>query len=477
MAHSILEERRKLVVRLATAAEILGVVGGYVLALTLCLPEHAVLRGESGLFISQSVLLVNLLELLVLIGARLSLRRDRRTTHPGKPLGTLQELWEARRETLLSDTALTLLFWLLFRAQSRPVLFVALFLILAPLLRLVFRFLLSLLLRSGLLRHNTIHLLIVGANERGAELYQESLDYPFLGISVVGVLDDADHTNGAVPLIGGLNDLVPVLRKEIVDVVVICLPIRSHYDAILTAMQDGTNQGIPCECPGSFFPPNACKIGEDAQGQAIITPCPTTNSYDLAKRAFDVAAALALLVVFFPAMLLAAIRIKLEDGGPLFYVQPRIGLNKRIFNLYKFRSMSVDAEKRQPSLEGANEMDGPVFKIADDPRVTRVGRWLRKYNIDEMPQLINVLRGEMSVVGPRPMSLRDYDRLSEDWIRRRFTVKPGLTCYWQTMPHRNAMRFSEWMTLDMRYIENCGLWEDIVICLRTIPALLRGSGV
>jgi len=477
MPHSILEERRKLVVRLATATEILGVVGAYVLALTLCLPSHAVLRGESGLFVSQTVLAVNLLELLVLIAARLSLRRDHaQGKHVHRP-GTLEELWAARRETLVSDTALTVLFWLVFRAQSRPVLFIALFLVLAPLLRIVFRFLFFLLLRSGLLRRATIHLLIVGANERGAELYRESLDYPFLSISVVGVVDDADHTGGEVPLIGGLGDLVSILRERIVDVVAICLPIRSHYDAILAAMRDGTNQGIPCDCPGSFFPPNACKMGEDAEGRSIITACPAANSYDLAKRVFDVAAALVLLAVFFPVMLLAAIRIKLEDGGPLFYVQPRIGFNKRIFNLYKFRSMSVDAEKRQPSLEGANEMDGPVFKIAGDPRVTRVGRWLRKYNIDEMPQLINVLRGEMSVVGPRPMSLRDYDRLTEDWTRRRFTVKPGLTCYWQTMPHRNAMRFSEWMTLDMRYIENCGLWEDIVICLRTIPALLRGSGV
>jgi exopolysaccharide biosynthesis polyprenyl glycosylphosphotransferase len=477
MPDTILEDRRKLVVRLATAAEILGVVVGYILALTLCLPPHAVLRGESGLFVSQGVLLVNLLELLILIGARLSLRRDRgQGDHAQRP-GTHGELWAARRETLVSDTALTVLFWLVFRAQSRPVLFIALFLVLAPLLRLVFRFLLSLLLRAGLLRRSTIHLLIVGANERGAELYRESLDYPFLSIFVVGVVDDADHTGGAVPLIGGLKDLVTILRDRIVDVVVICLPIRSHYDAILTAMQDGTNQGIPCECPGSFFPPNACKMGEDAEGRSIITSCPAANSYDLAKRVFDVAAALVLLAVFSPVMLLAAIRIKLEDGGPLIYVQPRVGLNKRIFSLYKFRSMMVDAEKRQPALEGANEMDGPVFKIADDPRVTRVGHWLRKYNIDEMPQLMNVLRGEMSVVGPRPMSLRDYDRLTEDWTRRRFTVKPGLTCYWQTMPHRNAMRFSEWMTLDMRYIEQCSLWEDVAICLRTIPALLRGSGV
>lgn len=477
MPQSLLDERRRLVERLSTTAEILGVAGAYLIALALCLPEGAVTRGDSGAFISLRVLLANILELLLLVGAHLSLGRDEpRASSGGRP-GWMFAQWAARRETLLADTALTFLLWLVLGAQSRPFVFIPLYLALSPLLGALFSTVLARLLHSGLFRRSPLNLLIVGANERGIELYRESLDYPFLGFSIVGFVDDANRPGENVPLLGALNDLPALLRDKVVDVLVVCLPIRSHYDAILAAMRDATDQGIPCECPGSFFPVNTCKMGEDSTGQPILSICPVSPCCNLFKRLFDVVGALVLLVVFMPVMLVAAVRIKLEDGGPLFFLQPRVGLNKRIFNLYKFRSMSVDAESRMPDLEGANEMDGPVFKITDDPRVTKTGRWLRKYNIDEMPQLVNVLRGEMSIVGPRPMSLRDFDRLTEDWTRRRFTVKPGLTCYWQTMPHRNAMRFSEWMTLDMRYIENCSLWEDVVICLRTIPALLRGSGV
>jgi exopolysaccharide biosynthesis polyprenyl glycosylphosphotransferase len=478
MSYSLLEERRKLVERLSTSADILGVAGAYLSALALCLPPESVASGDTGLFISLRALLANILELLVLVAAHLSLRRNGHHTLAGVHPGWLRRLWTDRRETLLIDMGLTLFFWLVLRAQSSPLVFIPLYLLLSPLFGALFRLLLSLLLRSGLVRRTRLNLIVVGANDRGLELYQESQDYPFLGFTILGFVDSGNYCGEDIPLLGGLTDLPAILREKVVDVLVICLPIRSHYDAIVTAMRDGEDQGIPSECPGSFFPPNSCKTGEDPTGQPILSICPVAAPVSpLYKRVFDVVGALVLLAVFAPVMILAVIRIKLEDGGPLIYIQPRVGLNKRIFNLYKFRSMTVDAESRMPALEGGNEMDGPVFKISSDPRVTRVGRWLRKYNIDEMPQLFNVLHGEMSIVGPRPMSLRDYTRLTDDWTRRRFTVKPGLTCYWQTMPHRNAMRFSEWMTLDMRYIENCSLWEDVVICLRTIPALLRGSGV
>ena len=239
-------------------------------------------------------------------------------------------------------------------------LFISLYLALSPLLCAAFRFLLSRLLHSGAWRQTPLNLLIVGANNRGVEIYKESQDYPFLGFSVVGFVDDVDYSDGDVPLLGGLDDLVPILREKAVDVLVICLPIRSHYDAIMTAMRRGKKQGIPCECPGSFFPARVCKMGEDAAGRAILSTCPFPRARaPCSKRPFDLAVASILLIVFFPVMLLAALRIKREDGGPVFYCQTRVGLNKRIFNLYKFRSMVLDAEQRQPALEGANEMDGP----------------------------------------------------------------------------------------------------------------------
>jgi lipopolysaccharide/colanic/teichoic acid biosynthesis glycosyltransferase len=152
-----------------------------------------------------------------------------------------------------------------------------------------------------------------------------------------------------------------------------------------------------------------------------------------------------------------------------------VGLNKRQFRMYKFRTMIADAEQMQGRLLSMNEMSGPAFKIKNDPRVTPLGRILRKTSIDELPQLLNVLRGDMSLVGPRAMSLRDYQLFDRDWQRRRFSVKPGITCLWQ-VKGRNSITFEEWMELDMQYIDKWSLWLDIKILARTVPAVLRGTG-
>ena len=143
--------------------------------------------------------------------------------------------------------------------------------------------------------------------------------------------------------------------------------------------------------------------------------------------------------------------------------------------MYKFRTMVIDAEREQERLEARNEMDGPVFKIQNDPRITRVGRWLRKTSLDELPQLYNVIRGDMSLVGPRPLPLRDYNGFTKDWQRRRFTVRPGLTCLWQ-INGRNHTSFEDWMKLDMEYIDNWTFLGDVRILLRTIPAVINGKG-
>jgi lipopolysaccharide/colanic/teichoic acid biosynthesis glycosyltransferase len=159
----------------------------------------------------------------------------------------------------------------------------------------------------------------------------------------------------------------------------------------------------------------------------------------------------------------------------VFFIQQRVGLNKRTFALIKFRTMIGNADVFQPALSHRNEADGPVFKIHDDPRVTKIGRWLRRTSIDELPQLINVLQGDMSLVGPRPLPLRDVHGFTDDWQRRRFSVKPGITCLWQ-VSGRSSMGFEQWMELDMEYIDSRSLWLDFKILLRTIPAVLRGGG-
>jgi exopolysaccharide biosynthesis polyprenyl glycosylphosphotransferase len=189
----------------------------------------------------------------------------------------------------------------------------------------------------------------------------------------------------------------------------------------------------------------------------------------------DVSLSLAAMLLLSPLFLLAAVIVKLTSSGPSFFVQERVGLNKRRFRLYKFRTMVADAAERQREVEHLNEARGAVFKIRNDPRLTPVGKFLRKTSIDELPQLFNVLKGDMSLVGPRPLPVRDYEGFNQDWQRRRFSVRPGITCLWQ-INGRSSIPFEKWMELDMQYIDQWSLWMDFKILAKTIPAVLKGAG-
>jgi lipopolysaccharide/colanic/teichoic acid biosynthesis glycosyltransferase len=181
------------------------------------------------------------------------------------------------------------------------------------------------------------------------------------------------------------------------------------------------------------------------------------------------------LVPLAPIMLAAAVAIRLTSDGPAIYAQERYGHNRRRFRMFKFRTMVQDAEQLQASLESQNEASGPVFKIADDPRITPLGRFLRRTSIDELPQLFNVLRGDMSLVGPRPLPLRDVDRFTRTCDLRRFSVRPGVTCLWQ-ISGRSGIGFDDWIRLDLQYIDRWSLLLDLRILVGTIPAGLRGTG-
>jgi exopolysaccharide biosynthesis polyprenyl glycosylphosphotransferase len=193
------------------------------------------------------------------------------------------------------------------------------------------------------------------------------------------------------------------------------------------------------------------------------------------KRFLDIVISLGALILLAPLLLIAAALIRLTSRGPALFVQKRLGLNKRIIGVYKFRTMVRDAEKKQAELEHLNEVSGPVFKIKNDPRITPIGRFLRKTSIDELPQLFNVLKGDMSLVGPRPLPVRDYQGFNKDWQRRRFSIRPGITCLWQ-INGRSTVQFDRWMELDMEYIDRWSVWLDMQILIRTIPAVLKGSG-
>jgi lipopolysaccharide/colanic/teichoic acid biosynthesis glycosyltransferase len=193
------------------------------------------------------------------------------------------------------------------------------------------------------------------------------------------------------------------------------------------------------------------------------------------KRALDVAASAFALLVLSPLLLVIAALIKLTDGGPVFFSQPRVGFGRQTFAMLKFRSMVVDADRLRPRLEVHNESNGPVFKMRLDPRVTAVGRFIRRYSLDELPQLINVLLGEMSLVGPRP-SLPSEVANYEPWQYRRFAVRPGLTCLWQVSPRRYRISFDEWMRLDLKYIDSWSLRLDLGLILRTFSVVVGGTG-
>jgi exopolysaccharide biosynthesis polyprenyl glycosylphosphotransferase len=193
------------------------------------------------------------------------------------------------------------------------------------------------------------------------------------------------------------------------------------------------------------------------------------------KKIMDINVSIILLIILSPIMLLTALLIKITSKGPVIYRQARVGLRGRQFDLYKFRTMVANADKIRLDLESNNEMDGPAFKMKDDPRITLIGKFLRRTGLDELPQLINVLKGEMSLIGPRP-PLKSETEQYKRWQLRRLSVKPGLSCFWQIIPDRNSVRFEKWMELDLAYIDNWSLRLDFIILFKTIKTVFQRSG-
>ncbi len=208
----------------------------------------------------------------------------------------------------------------------------------------------------------------------------------------------------------------------------------------------------------------------------VFRTTPEASWQSVLKHVMDLVGAFILLILLSPLFLLVAIAIKLTSPGPVFFQQQRSGQNGAPFTLYKFRTMITNAEQLKHELEAMNEMSGPVFKVTNDPRITRMGKWLRRYSLDELPQLFNVLRGEMSLVGPRPLPVDEVRRFSDLAHRRRLSVKPGITCLWQISGRNQIKDFKDWVRLDLEYIDNWSLWLDLSILLRTIPAVFAATG-
>lgn len=206
----------------------------------------------------------------------------------------------------------------------------------------------------------------------------------------------------------------------------------------------------------------------------LQTICSRRSLYCFFKRIGDITLSAAALVILSPILLLAALLIKLEDGGNVIYIQERNGINGKVFRMYKFRSMCVNAEKIHKDLLDQNELDGPAFKMKNDPRITKIGKFIRKTSIDELPQLINIIKGDMSIVGPRPLPTYETVQCNE-YQNQRLLVKPGLTCYWQCCG-RNNISFDEWIEMDLRYIREAGILTDMKLIVKTFGAVIRSDG-
>lgn len=330
---------------------------------------------------------------------------------------------------------------------------------------------------------NLRHMVFVGTNPRAIRFAREIETMPELGYNIIGFVDDDWSYNNEFKLtkynlIARLSNFPAFLRDNVVDEVAICLPMKSFYQENARIVSICEEQGIIVRFLTDLFNLKRDRFLLDKleEEKIISVYYGKINGWQYSlKRVMDVLLSLILIVILSPVFMVVALLIKITSPGPVFFVQERLGVNKRRFRLYKFRTMIPDAEKKQAELEYLNEMDGAAFKIRNDPRITPIGRFFRKMSIDELPQLFNVLKGDMSLVGPRPHSVRDYEEFDQDWHRRRFSIRPGITCLWQ-VTGRNDVSFSKWMELDMEYIDNWSLGLDLKILVKTIPAVLRGSG-
>jgi len=321
---------------------------------------------------------------------------------------------------------------------------------------------------------------IVGAGEIGRTVMRTIVARPDLGYRVVGFVDDNPEKGytdiGRFKALGPLDNLPAVLDEEQPDEVIITLPWMYHRK-IMGIVRECERRRVRPRIVPDLFQMSLTQVNvEDLGGVPLIGVRAVAISKGalLVKRLIDVTVAVVGLVLCAPLFLLIALAIRLDSPGPIIFRQTRVGLRGRHFEMYKFRSMHVGAEEQQDMLADLNEADGPIFKIRDDPRLTRVGRILRRLSLDELPQLVNVLRGEMSLVGPRPPIPAEVEKYQE-WHKKRLEAPPGMTGLWQ-VSGRSRLSFDEMVLLDIYYIENWSLWLDFKILMRTIPKVLLGEG-
>lgn len=333
-------------------------------------------------------------------------------------------------------------------------------------------------LRRG---ENFRKVLIIGSGNRAKRLAETLLQSSEIGIHLVGYLDPDPERVGMTlhgsEVLGTIDAITSVLKDHVIDEVILAIPrgMIPNVEKIVYACEE---EGVMVRLMADLFDVNVARLSLDQLGAIPLLTFESVAQEEwklFVKRALDLTVALIATPVLLLVMGIIALAIKLDSPGPVFFIRDRVGLNKRRFRMLKFRTMADGSDRLQAGLESLNEAEGPIFKIFSDPRVTRVGRFLRRTSLDELPQIFNVIRGEMSFVGPRPLPLRDVDLFDRGIQRKRFSVKPGITCVWQ-ISGRSNLPFSKWLELDLWYIEHWSLGLDLKILLKTIPAVLRGVG-
>ncbi len=379
-------------------------------------------------------------------------------------------------------TLLTGAFIFVFKLHYISRLFIVLFAVVAFLLlsieRRIIRSIARQVRKRGL---NYRNIIIVGTGRRAREIAKVLEENRNWGLKLIGIVCDNgnDHLPkvGRYPVIGNIKQMPEILHSQVVDEVIFAVS-RKKLEETEEIFLMCEELGIRARVAVNFFPHMIAKVHlDDLHGIPLLTFTTTPyNEFQLAvKRTFDLSISSIMLILLSPLLLVIAGLIKGTSLGPVLFKQTRVGLNGRKFTLYKFRSMVQDAESRKQEVLGLNEMNGPVFKMRNDPRSTGIGKFLRRTSLDELPQLINVFKGDMSIVGPRPPIPEEVSHY-KPWQRRRLSMKPGLTCLWQINGRSKITDFEQWMKLDLQYIDNWSLKLDFKIFLKTIPVVLLGRG-
>jgi len=392
----------------------------------------------------------------------------------------LDEVYAIFSGTLIGIAFLTVLFF-----YYRPLVYSRLMfgyagvviLVLLSIARLVERSVFSRLHKRGI---GVDRVLIVGMGEIGRTVMRNLLAMPELGYQVIGFVDDdpakQTSTLGRIPGLGGSSTLPSLLRQRGVDEVIIALPLDSHQKISRIAAQCEA-AGVRARIVPDLFQLSLNRVSIDTIGGIPLLGVRehSIRGWNLVmKRALDLAISAVALTLLSPFLLVISLLIKYDSPGPVLFLQTRVGRGGRLFTLHKFRSMRIGADEEKEALLDRNEATGPLFKMRDDPRLTRVGRWLRRWSLDELPQFYNVLRGDLSMVGPRPPVPAEVEQY-EEWHRHRLDVSPGLTGLWQ-VSGRSDLTFEEMVLLDLFYAEHWSLVMDFNILLRTIPTIILGTG-